>query len=60
MSSRILSHLAATNRSNPYRSAYKKHYSAETAPLRVHNDELMAVDQGKSYGSHVAGFVSSF
>ena len=44
---RIQSHLASTNTSNPFQSAYRKSHSTETALLRIQNDILMAMDKGK-------------
>ena len=47
VSSRIQTHMAMTNTSNPFQSAYKKLHSTETALLRIQNDVLMAMDNGK-------------
>ena len=44
---RIQSHLASSGLSNPFQSAYRKLHSTETALLRIQNDTLAAMDNGK-------------
>ena len=46
-SSRILSHLADSNRSDPFQSAYRKNHSTETALLSILNDILTAMEKGR-------------
>ena len=33
--------------SNPLQSAYRKHHSTESAPLKVHNDITISMDKGE-------------
>ena len=47
VASQLISHVQAAGLSNPIQSAYKKHHSTETALLKIHNDILMAMDDGK-------------
>ena len=46
--SRIESHLSANNLLSPSQSAYRKHHSTETSLLKVTNDILLSLDEGKS------------
>ncbi|XP_071959927.1 uncharacterized protein [Antedon mediterranea] len=47
VSKRILSHVQKHGLLDPYQSAYKAHHSTETALLRVNNDILRGMDDGK-------------
>ncbi|XP_071944670.1 uncharacterized protein [Antedon mediterranea] len=47
VSKRILSHVQKHGLLYPYQSAYKAHHSTETALLRVNNDILRGMDDGK-------------
>ena len=44
---RICSHLERKDLSNQYQSAYKKFHSTETALLKVENDIILNVDEGR-------------
>ena len=46
-SSRISDHVRANNLSDTFQSAYKPFHGTETALLRVNNDILSALDDGK-------------
>ena len=41
------SHINSSKLSNHYQSAYKKFHSTETALLKIHNDMLSSMDNGK-------------
>jgi len=43
----FLSFLKENNLFDPFQSAYLKHHSTETALLKVHNDIMMSLDEGK-------------
>ena len=47
MSNRISDHISTFSLSDPYQSAYKQYHGTETALLRVNNDILTAIDNGK-------------
>ena len=47
VSSRISDHVRANNLSDTFQSAYKPFHGTETALLRVNNDILSAMDDGK-------------
>ena len=47
VSSRILSHLADSNKSTPFQSVYRKERSTEATVLPIHNDALTAMDKGR-------------
>ena len=47
VSSRILSHLADSNISSSFQSAYRKNHSTETALLPFHNDILTAMGKDR-------------
>lgn len=44
---RLSTHLASFPSLSPFQSAYRKHYSTETALLRIHNDLLLAINKQK-------------
>ena len=45
--SRLNSHINSSHTSNDYQSAYRKFRSTETALLKIHNDILSSVDDGR-------------
>ena len=47
MSNSISDHITTFSLSDPYQSAYKQYHGTETALLRVNNDILTALDNGK-------------
>ena len=47
VSNRISDHISTFFLSDPYQSAYKQYHGTETALLRVNNDILTAIDNGK-------------
>ena len=47
VSNRISDHISTFSLSDPYQSAYKQYHGTETALLRVNNDILTAIDDGK-------------
>ena len=47
MASRLNSHINSSHTSNDYQSAYRKFHSNETALLKIHNDILSSMDDGK-------------
>ena len=47
VASRLLDHMVGNDLLEPFQSAYRSGHSTETALLRVHNDIVNAVDQGK-------------
>ena len=44
---RLYSHLSRTKTWSQFQSAYRKSHSTETALLKIHNDILSAMDEGK-------------
>ena len=44
---RLYSHLSRTKTLSQFQSAYRKSHSTETALLKIHNDILSAMDEGK-------------
>ena len=48
--SRLNTHISANNLLDDQQSAYRKSYSTETALLKLQNDILIALDQGKVVG----------
>ena len=47
VANRLNSHVYSSKLSNHYQSAYKKFPSTETALLKIHNDILSSIDNGK-------------
>ena len=47
VASRLNSHINSSHISNHYQSAYRKLHSTETALLKIHNDILSSMDDGK-------------
>ena len=47
VASRINSHINSSHTSNDYQSAYRKFHSTETALLKIHNDILSSMDDGR-------------
>ena len=47
VASRVDSHINSSHISNDYQSAYRKFHSTETALLKLHNDILSSLDDGK-------------
>ena len=47
VASRLYSHLNSSHTSNDYQSAYRKFHSTETALLKIHNDILSSMDDGR-------------
>ena len=47
VANRLNSHINSSHTSNDYRSAYRKFHSIETALLKIHNDVLSSVDDGR-------------
>ena len=45
--SRLISHINNSHTSNDYQSAYTKFHSTETALLKIHNDILSSMDDGR-------------
>ena len=41
------SHINSSHTSNDYQAAYRKFHSTETALLKIHNDILSSMDDGK-------------
>jgi len=44
--SRLTEHANTNNLFSPLQSAYRKHYSTETALVKIHNDLISHIDQG--------------
>ena len=44
---RLYSHLSRTKTLSPFQSAYRKSHSTEIALLKIHNDIISAMDEGK-------------
>ena len=47
VASRLNSHINSSHTSNNYQSAYRKFHSTETTLLKIHNDILSSMDDGK-------------
>ena len=47
VASRLNTHINSSRTSNDYQSAYKKFHSTETALLKIHNDILSSMDDGR-------------
>ena len=47
VASRLNSHINSSHTSNDYQSAYRKFHSTETALLKIHNDILSSMDDGR-------------
>ena len=47
VTSRLNSHINSSHTSNDYQSAYRKFHSTETALLKIHNDILSSMDDGR-------------
>ena len=47
VASRLNSHINSSHISNDYQSAYRKFHSTETALLKIHNDILSSMDDGR-------------
>ena len=47
VASRLNSHINSSHTSNDYQSAYRKSHSTETALLKIHNDILSSMDDGR-------------
>ena len=47
VASRLNSHINSSYTSNDYQSAYRKFHSTETALLKIHNDILSSMDDGR-------------
>ena len=47
MASRLNSHINSSYTSNDYQSAYRKFHSTKTALLKIHNDILLSMDDGR-------------
>jgi hypothetical protein len=47
VASRILDHMKTNNLLDQMQSAYRSGHSTETALLKVHNDIVISVDQGR-------------
>ena len=47
VASRLNSHINSSHISNDYQSAYRKFHSTETALLKIHNDILSLIDDGR-------------
>ena len=47
VASRLNSHINSSHTSNDYQSAYRKFHSTETALLKIHNDILSSMDEGR-------------
>ena len=47
VASRLNSHINSSHTSNDYQSAYRKFFSTETALLKIHNDILSSMDDGR-------------
>ena len=47
VASRLNSHINSSHTSNDYQSAYRKLHSIETALLKIHNDILSSMDDGR-------------
>ena len=47
VASRLNSHINSSHTSNDYQSAYRKFHSSETALLKIHNDILSSMDDGR-------------
>ena len=58
--SRIGSFLESTNKSNNFPSACKQLHSTETALLKIHNDDLTAMDSGKVTGLSLLDLSAAF
>ena len=47
VASRLNSHINSSHTSNDYQSAYRKFHSTKTAHLKIHNDILSSMDDGR-------------
>ena len=47
IANRLQAHIKNNHLSNPLQSAYRKHHSTESAPLKVHNDIIISMDKGE-------------
>ena len=47
VASRLNSHINSSHTSNDYQSAYRKFHSTETSLLKIHNDILSSMDDGR-------------
>ena len=43
----LQAHIKHNHLSNPLKSPYRKHYSTESALLKVHNDIIISMDKGE-------------
>ena len=47
VATRLNSHINSSHTSNDYQSTYRKFHSTETAPLKIHNDILPSMYEGR-------------
>ena len=47
VANRLQAHIKNNHLSNPLQSAYRKHYSTESARLKVHNDIIISMDKAE-------------
>ena len=48
VASRLNSHINSLHTSNDFQSTYRKFHSTESALLKIHNDILSSMDDGRS------------
>ena len=60
MASRLNSHVNSSHTSNDYQSAYRKFHSTETALLKIHNDTLSSMDDGRVTAFTLLDFSAAF
>ena len=58
--SRLNSHINSSHTSNDYQSAYMKFHSTETALLKIHNDILSSMDDGRVTALTLLDFSAAF
>ena len=46
VANRLQDHIKNNHSSNPLQSAYRKHHSTQSAPLKGHNDIKISIDKG--------------
>ena len=60
VTSRLNSHINSSHTSNDYQSAYRKFHSTETALLKIHNDILSSMDDGRVTASALLDLSAAF
>ena len=60
VASRLNSHINSSHKSNDYQSAYRKFHSTETALLKIRNDILSSMDDGRVTALTLLDFSAAF